>query len=120
MELLYSAARGKARKVFETGRFDEHFILTVFRELMFDTNTRQLYEQLIQADAYTDGASKKVPLNRILGLRIKDAIDAQRLLDDSGKPCRAFVKGEPIKSYTLLLQGSVAFAPDLSPIAQKV
>ena len=119
MELLYSAARGKVREVFKTGRVNEHFTLTVFRELMSDANTRHLYEQLIEADAYTDGAPKKVPLNMHLGRHIKKAINAQRLLDDTGKPRRAFVEGEPIKSYTLL-QGSATCAPDLVPAVQEV
>jgi|GEM_PF-1440831 len=102
METLYTVAQHKARKVFDAGLFDEHFTLSVFRELMSDTNARQLYEQVIDADAYTDGAPKKTPLNMYLGLYIKNAIDAQPLLDDTGKPRRAFVKDEPIKSYTLL------------------
>ena len=118
MELLYSAAQGEAREVFETGRSDEHFTLTVFRELTSDANTCHLYEQLIEADAYTDGAPKKVPLNMYLGWHIKKAINAQRLLDDTGKPRRAFVKGEPIKGYTLL-QGSATCAPDLAPACRR-
>lgn len=119
METLYSAAQRKAREVFDTGRFDEHFTLTVIRELMSDAKTRQLYEQVIEADAYADRAPKKTPLNMYLGWYIKNAINAQPLLDDAGKPRRAFVKGEPIKSYTLL-RSSVPCASDLAPNAQEV
>lgn len=119
METLYSAAQRKARDVFDAGRFDEHFTLTVFRELMSDAKTRHLYEQVIEADAYTDGAPKKTPLNMYLGWYIKNAINAQPLLDNAGKPRRAFVKGEPIKSYTLL-QSSATGASDLAPTAQEV
>jgi hypothetical protein len=102
MEALYAAAQSKAREVFAAGRFDEHFTLTVFRELMNDRNTRDLYEEIIGVDAYTNGAPKKTPLNMYLGWFIKNAVDATPLLDGTGKPRRAFVKDEPIKSYTLL------------------
>lgn len=119
METLYTAAQHKAREVFDAGRFDEHFTLTVFRELMSDSNSRQLYEKVIEADAYTDGAPKKTPLNMYLGWYIKNAINAQPLLDDAGKPRRAFVKGEPIKSYTLL-QSAAAGAPVLATTAPEV
>lgn len=119
LEVLYTAAQHKAREVFDAGRFDEHFTLTVFRELMSDPNSRQLYEKVIEADAYTDGAPKKTPLNMYLGWYIKNAINSQPLLDDAGKPRRAFVKGEPIKSYTLL-QSAAAGVPDLATTAPKV
>lgn len=102
MEALYAAAQTKAREVHSAGNFDEHFTLTVFRELMKDRETRNLYEKIIGVDAYTSGAPKKTPLNMYLGWFIKNAIDATPLLDDAGKPRRAFVKDEPIKSYTLL------------------
>lgn len=108
MEALYAAAQEKARQVYEAGRFDEHFTLTVFRELMDDRRTRDLYEEIIGVDAYTSGAPKKTPLNMYLGWYIKNAIDAQPVLDDAGKPRRAFIQGEPIKSYTLLQTASVA------------
>lgn len=101
-EALYAVAQQKAREVFNSGRFDEHFTLTVFGELMTDPKARALYEEVIGADAYTDGAPKKTPLNMYLGWYIKNAIDAEPLLDDTGKPRRAFVKDQPIKSYTLL------------------
>ena len=104
-EALYSVAQQKARDVFTSGRFDEHFTLTVFGELMTDPKARALYEGVIGADAYTDGAPKKTPLNMYLGWYIKNAIDAEPLLDDAGKPRRAFVKNQPIKSYTLLTSG---------------
>lgn len=102
MEELYTAAQDKAREVFASGAFDKHFTLTVFHKLMSDPKTRSLYEKVIGADAYTDGASKKTPLNMYLGWFIKNAVNAEPLLDAAGKPVRAFIKGEPIKSYTLL------------------
>lgn len=111
MDALYTAAQLKAREVFDAGGFDEHFTLTVFRALMSDANSRKLYEQVIEADAYTDGAPKKTPLNMYLGWYIKNAINAQPLLDDTGKPRRAFIKGEPIKSYTLLQNLSAGAQP---------
>lgn len=102
MEELYTAAQDKAREVFNSGAFDKHFTLTVFHKLMTDPKTRSLYEQVIGTDAYTDGAPKKTPLNMYLGWFIKNAINAEPLLDAAGKPLRKYVKDEPIKSYTLL------------------
>lgn len=101
-KLLFDLAQDHARQIFSEGRFTEHFTLTVIQRLMAVSETRSLYEKLIGVDAYTDGAPKKTPLNMYLGWFIKNAINAQPLLDDSGKPRRAFVKGQPIKSYTLL------------------
>ena len=54
------------------------------------------------------GAHLGAPLNMYLGWYIKNAIDAEPLLDDTGKPRRAFVKDQPIKSYTLLKLGTSA------------
>ena len=101
-KLLFDLAQDHARQIFSEGGFTEHFTLTVIQRLMAVSETRSLYEKLIGVDAYTDGAPKKTPLNMYLGWFIKNAINAQPLLDDSGKPRRAFVKGQPIKSYTLL------------------
>ncbi len=102
MEALFTVAQHKAREVFGSGPFNENFTLIVFHELMKDPAARALYEEVIEADAYTDGAPKKTPINMYLGWYIKNAVNAQPLLDETGKPRRAFVKGEPIKSYTLL------------------
>ncbi len=99
---LFALAQGEARKVFAEGGFTEHFTLTVIQKLMADSEAKTLYEEIIGTDAYTDGAEKKTPLNMYLGWYIKNAICAQPLLDGSGKARRAFVKNEPIKSYTLL------------------
>lgn len=104
-EALYTAAQTTARALAEAGRFDADFTLTVFDTMMSDPVTRRLYEQVIDADAYTDGAPKKSPLNMYLGWYIKNAVGAQPLLDEAGKPRRAFVKDQPIKSYTLLQLG---------------
>lgn len=101
-KLLFALAQEHAKQVFSEGGFTEHFTLTVIQKLMTVPETRNLYEKLIGTDAYTDGAPKKTPLNMYLGWFIKNAISAQPLLDESGKPRRAFVKNEPIKSYTLL------------------
>ena len=102
-KLLFALAQRKAKEVFDGGYFTEHFTLTVIQKLMADAETRSLYENIIGMDAYTEGAPKKTPLNMYLGWYIKNAVNAQPLLDDSGKPKRVFVKGEPIKSYTLLV-----------------
>lgn len=100
-EALYAAAQEKAREVYKAGKFDEHFTLTVISAMMADEKIRKLYETVIEADAYTDGAPKKTPVNMYLGWYIKNAVDAEPVMEN-GKPCRAFVRNQPIKSYTLL------------------
>ncbi|MGX9147675.1 hypothetical protein [Mesorhizobium sp. 128a] len=99
---LYEVAQRKARDAFAEGAFDEHFTRTVFRLLVEDNDTRRLYEDVIGAEAGADGAPGKTPVNMYLGWYIKNAIGAKPLLGPDGNPRRAFVKGEPIKSYTLL------------------
>lgn len=100
-EELYAKAQAKARELFTAGAFTEHFTLTVIRAMMADTKLRELYEKAIDADAYTDKAPKKSPVNMFLGWYIKNAVEVEVLMED-GKPRRAFVRNEPIKSYTLL------------------
>lgn len=95
-------AQKEARALFAEGGFTEHFTLSVFDRLMANHETRSLYEDIIGADALTDGAPGKTPLNMYLGWYIKNAVGAEPLLDEAGKAKRAFVKGKPIKSYTLL------------------
>ena len=100
-EELYAKAQAKARELFTAGAFTEHFTLTVIRAMMADTKIRELYEKVIGAGAYTDKPPKKSPVNMFLGWYIKNAVDVDVLKED-GKPRRAFVRNEPIKSYTLL------------------
>ena len=101
MDALYEAGRHKARQVFSDRPFDEHFTLTVFRELMADPETRNLYEKLIGVD-YKSASPKKSPLNMYLGWYIKNAVEAEPILDEARKPRRGRVSGEAIKTYTLL------------------
>lgn len=99
---LYDAAQRIARKAYAEGLFDEHFSLTVFDALMADDEARGLYEDLIGAD-YAEDSPAKWPLNMFLGWFIKNAVPGLApLMDEKGRPVRAFVKGKPIKSYTLL------------------
>ncbi|QLP96610.1 MAG: hypothetical protein HZY79_03285 [Rhodoblastus sp.] len=95
-------AQEMAVEVYRAQGFDAHFTLRVIRALMRDAAFRDLYESVIEADAYDDKAPLKTPLNMYLGWTIKNAVPATPLLDDKGAPKRAVVKGEPIKSYTLL------------------
>ena len=101
-EAICDLAREKARALFAAGGFDEHFTRNVFREIVQDPSSRALYERVIGETYDTDGAQGKSPINMYLGWHIKNAVNAEPVLDASGKPVRAFVKGEPIKSYTLL------------------
>lgn len=98
---LYAFAQKKAQELFERS-FDEHFTLTVIRALMQNDETRSLYEAVIGAPYLTDGAPGKSPVNMYLGWYIKNAVAATPMLDEKGKARRAYVKGEAVKSYTLL------------------
>lgn len=99
---LYPYAQKIAKRLFSEGKFDAHFTLTTIRELMGDAEGRGLYLRAINAEDPRDDVPGKTPVNMYLGWYIKNAIPAQPLLDASGKARRAFVKGEAIKSYTLL------------------
>ena len=100
--ILESAAR-RARDLDAAGAFDEHFTLTVIRDLMTDPQFRANYEAVIGGDAYQNGLPGKSPLNMYLGWSIKNAVpDAVPLLDANRKPRRMQVRNEPIQSYTLL------------------
>lgn len=100
--ILATAVR-RAQELNENGMFDEHFTLTVIRDLMTDPAFRADYEKAIGGDAYKSGLSGKFPLNMQLGRYIKNAIpDAAPLLDSNRKPRRMQVRNEPIRSYTLL------------------
>ena len=100
--ILATAVR-RARELNENGVFDEHFTLTVIRDLMSDPAFRADYEKAIGGDAYQNGLPGKFQLNMHLGRYIKNAIpDAVPLLDSNRKPRRMQVRDEPIRSYTLL------------------
>ena len=100
--ILATAVR-RARELNENGVFDEHFTLTVIRDLMTDPAFRADYEKAIGGDAYQNGLPGKFQLNMHLGRYIKNAIpDAVPLLDANRKPRRMQVRNEPIRSYTLL------------------
>ena len=100
---VYKAAIGRALELDGQGRFTEHFIHTVIRDLMDDEKFRSDYETAAGGDAYKNRLPGKSPLNRNLGRYIKNAIPgAARLMDDQGNPRRVQVRNEPIQSYTLL------------------
>jgi hypothetical protein len=104
-DALIRRAVERARELFAAGRFDEHFTLTVFHDLMQDTSYRSDYETVVGGDAYATKLEGKFPLNMYLGWYIKNAVGADPLTGDDGKPRRASVKGQPIQSYTLLKEG---------------
>ena len=100
--ILKTAAR-RARELDEAGAFDEHFTLTVIRDLMTDPDFRADYETVIGGDAYQSGLPGKSPINMYLGWYVKNAVpNAAPLRDANGKPRRVQVRNEPIQSYTLL------------------
>ena len=100
---VYKAAIRRALELDGQGKFTEHFILTVIRDLMTDKKFRSDYETAADGDAYKNRLPGKSPLNRNLGRFIKNAIPgAARLMDKQGNPRRMQVRNEPIQSYTLL------------------
>lgn len=99
---LLDQAQRVAQEVDGKGEFDSHFTLTVIKRMMQDPEIKGRYEALIGADANARGVPGKSPLNMYLGYFIKNAIDATPILGPDGKPRRAFVRNQPIQSYTLL------------------
>ena len=100
--ILETAAR-RARELDEAGAFDEHFTLTVIRDLMSDPTFRADYEKVIGGDAYQSGLPGKSPINMYLGWYVKNAVpDAVPLRDANRRPRRMQVRNEPVQSYTLL------------------
>ena len=100
---IYETAVRRARELDEAGAFDEHFTLTVMRDLMSDPDFRAEYESAVGGDAYRSGLPGKSPLNMYLGWYIKNAVaDARPLRDANHRPRRRQVRDEPIQSYTLL------------------
>ncbi|RUX73382.1 hypothetical protein EN925_00890 [Mesorhizobium sp. M7A.F.Ca.US.006.04.2.1] len=91
-----------SKVLFATGRFDEHFVLTVFQAAMEKPELKAQYERAIGGDAYAVKLPGKTPLNMYLGWYIKNAIGAEPKVDANNQPVRAQVRGEPIQSYTLL------------------
>ena len=96
-----------ARKLYTEGRFDEHFVLTVFKAAMDRPDVRELYERAVGGDAYAVKLPGKTPLNMYLGWYTKNAIGAEPKLGADGQPLRLQVRGEPIQSYTLLRHRTV-------------
>ncbi|CAN7219008.1 hypothetical protein [Mesorhizobium sp. LjNodule214] len=93
---------GLSKRLFHEGRFDEHFVLTVFKAAIESPKLRARYERAIGGDAFAVKLPGKTPLNMYLGWYIKNAIGAEPKLDANNQPVRAQVRGEPIQSYTLL------------------
>ena len=91
-----------ARELDEAGEFDEHFTLTVIRDLMTDPEFRADYEAVVGGAAYRNGVPCKSPINRQIGRHIQKAVDAVSLRGANGKRLRKQVSNEPIQSYTLL------------------
>ena len=92
---------GIALQMERDGAFNEHITLDVFREMMSSREARGEYEALVGGGATDTGLPGKV-VNLYLGRCIKRALKAESQKDEAGRIRRAFVKGEPIQSYTLL------------------
>jgi hypothetical protein len=95
-------AREAAIRLHRSGHFGEHFTRDVFRAMMNDLEVRATYEKAIGGDAYADKLEGKMPLNMYLGWEIKNAVGASVQKNEDGKPRRASVRNEAIKTYTLL------------------
>lgn len=95
-------ARETAIQLHRSGQFSEHFTRDVFREMMNDEAVRATYEKAIGGDAYAEKLEGKMPLNMYLGWEIKNAVGANVQKNEDGKPRRASVRNEAIKTYTLL------------------
>ncbi|RAH99484.1 hypothetical protein DLJ53_23520 [Acuticoccus sediminis] len=91
-----------ALRVRDEGRFDEDFILTVFRTAVSAPRMRAAYERAIGGDAYAPNLPGKILLNMSLGWHIRNAVGASPKRDATGTELRRRVTGEAIDAYTLL------------------
>lgn len=91
-----------ALRMRDEGRFDENFVLDVFRTAVSAPRMRAAYEAAIEGDAYAPNLPGKFLLNMSLGWHIRNAIGAAPKRDSNGIEMRRQVTGEPVDSYTLL------------------
>ena len=96
-----------AKRLFDEGLFDDHFVLTVFKTAMDSPALKALYERAIGGEANAVKLPGKTPLNMYLGWYIKNAVGAEPKLDANGQPVRCQVRGQPIQTYTLLRRGKL-------------
>ena len=99
---IKAIAKKRAYELDKEGKFDEHFTLTVFRDLMSDSVTRAEYEIAIEGDAYQNGFHSKGILNMHIAEIIQFAIGAKTKRDMNGNRYGISVQNEPIQSYSLL------------------
>ena len=79
-------AKKRAYELDKEGKFDEHFTLTVFRDLMTDPETREEYEKAVGGDAYQNGLIDK-GINKHIAQCIQFEIGAKAKRDVDDKRC---------------------------------
>ena len=99
---IKAIAKKRAYELDKECKFDEHFTLTVFRDLMSDSETRAEYEIAIEGDAYQNGLRGKGILNMHIAESIQFAIGAKTKRDVNGNRYVISVQNEPIQTYSLL------------------
>ena len=100
--MIKDIAKKRAYQLDKEGKFDEHFTLTVFQDLMSDSETRAEYEIAIEGDAYQNGLPGKRTLNRHLAGCIQFEIGAKTKRDVNGNRYKIAVQNEPIQTYSLV------------------
>jgi hypothetical protein len=90
-----------ASKLDADGHFDEHFVLTVMKEAAADPDFDVLYARATGGTGKHAMRQRKV-LNQQLGRVIRGAARAKGKRTEDGGVARAQVKGEIIRTYTLL------------------
>ena len=93
-----------AQKLDAEGRFDEHFILTVMKEAAADPEFKDLYDRATGGQAKFAVRQRRI-LNQQLGRVIRGAAKAKGKRTEDGSVARAQIKGEIIRTYTLLKRG---------------
>jgi hypothetical protein len=71
-----------------------------FAECAMDPEWVSKYRAYVQDDIFKNGNPRKGPINREIGFRIRAAIGAQVMKDESGKVVLRKVLGNVIQSYT--------------------
>jgi hypothetical protein len=89
-----------ARQRLLAGKPIESLTPDTLAECVADPEWAAKYRFYVQDDIFKNGNPRKGPINREFGFRIRAAVGAEVLKDDSGRPVLKKILGGIIQSYT--------------------
>ena len=99
---LVQRAVEMARKICREGRFVPEIADVATHECMADARWAGDYEAHVQDNPYKHGNPRKGPINKEIGLRIKEGIGGRVRRTSDGKPEKKPIAGSIIQSCTLM------------------